>query len=312
MRGRPGPARGVRSRKLRKHDTSGVTRRSRLSSLRRFAAGPFAFVRRVGREALERGIFFLASAVAFDALLAAIPFTLLVLGGVGYALHAVGASVTDIHGLLDEFLPAHDAGGTDPFSTYEEIALTIAENRGRLSTWGAPLFLWFATHFYGTVRHALNIVFDVKEERRFWVRMGADASLAVVTVLLFAANAVLSAQTFVGGWPARFLGLLSAFGFGVLLFAAVYSVAPARRLPWHTIVVASLVASLAFELAKKFFALYLAGFATMDRLASNANVIAILLFVIWLNYIAFAFLLGAVVAGVYDGVMRERTAPKAA
>ena len=306
--GPPGLARGARSRspKRRKRETNGVTRGTRLRSLSRFVADPFVFVRRVGREALERRIFFLASAVAFDALLAAIPFTLLVLGVVGYALHAIGVSETDVHGLLDEFLPAHDSGGSDPFSTYEEIAQTLAQNRGQLSIWGAPLFLWFATHFYGTVRHALNVIFAAPEKRRWFVALGTDASLAVVTVLLFAINAVLTGQTFVGGWPARFLGLLSAFGFGVLLFATVYAMAPARRLPWHTVVVASLVASLAFELAKRLFALYLAQFATMDRLASNANVIAILLFVIWLNYMAFAFLLGAVVAGTYDGVMRER------
>jgi len=260
----------------------------------------------MGRAAYEHNSFFLASALAFDALLAAIPFALLVLGGVGYMLHTLG-SQTDIHSLLDEFLPAHGAGGTDPFSAFEEIAQGIADSRGQLSIWGALLFVWFATRFFASVRHALNAVLDAEEGRPPWVALGADFSLVVFTALLFAGNALISTQTFVSGWAARFLGLCSAFGFGVVLFAAIYVVAPARRLPWHTVVVASLVASLAFEVAKRLFALYLAQFVTLDQLVSNANVIAMLLFLMWLYYMAFAFLFGAEVGGAYDELVRERT-----
>lgn len=252
-------------------------------------------------------MFFLASAVAFDALLAAVPFALLILGGAGYVLHHLGTSSTDIRQLLADFLPAHGEGDNDPFSAFEDIAVRIAENRGKLSIWGAPLFFWFASHFYGTVRHALNEVLDATEARPFLLGLTTDFSLVVVTALLFVGNAMISAQTFVGGWSARFLALLSAFGFSVVLFAMVYRVAPARRLPWHTIVVASLVASLAFEVAKRLFALYLAAFTNMDRFVSNANVIAILLFIIWFYYMACAFLLAAEVAGAYDTVARERT-----
>lgn len=251
-------------------------------------------------------MFFLASAVAFDALVAAVPFALLVLGGAGYVLHQFGTSSADIHQLLDEFLPAHGSGGDDPFSNFETIAATIAANRGRLSIWGAPLFLWLASRFYGTVRYTLNQVFEAPERRPFLLGIATELLLVVATAVLFVANGLITAQAFVGGWAGRFLALLSAFGFSVVLFAMVYRVAPARRLPWHTVVVASLVASLAFELAKKLFALYLAGFATMDRFVSNTNVIALLLFIAWLYYMACAFLLGAEVGGAYDAVVRER------
>ena len=260
----------------------------------------------MARAAHRHKVLFLASALAFDGLLALIPFTLLILGGLGYVLHAVGAPLTDVHGLLDEFLPAHGAGGLDPFSAFEEVVLRVADNRGELSLWGAPLFLWFASRFFGSARHALNQVFDAEEGRGFHVTLGMEVSLVVVTALLFAGNAIISGPAFGGSWLARFLALCSAFGFSLTLFATVYLLAPARRLPWHTIVVAATVASLAFEIAKRLFALYVVEFATLDRLISNANVIGMLLFIIWLYCMAAAFLLAAEVGSAYDEAARER------
>jgi membrane protein len=231
-----------------------------------------------------------------------------VLGGVGFVLAAAGTTLTDIHSLLDEFLPAHGAGGNDPFSAFEEMALRLAQARGRLSTWGAPLFLWFASRLFATARTTLNQVFDVPERRRFYVTLGLEVALVLITTALFAANALITGPTFGDNWVVRFLALCSAFGFSVILFGAVYLLAPARRLPWHTIVVASLVASLAFEVAKRLFALYVAEFVTLDRLVSNANVIGVLLFIIWFYYMAAAFLLGAEVGAAYDEGARERAA----
>ena len=100
--------------------------------------------------------------------------------------------------------------------------------------------------------------------------------------------------------------MLSAFSFGVVLFFVVYMLAPSRRVRWDTAFIAAVVASLAFEVAKKLYGLYLAQFATMDRLVSNANAIALGLLVFWIYYTACVFLVGGEVAETYDLARRQR------
>ena len=51
---------------------------------------------------------------------------------------------------------------------------------------------------------------------------------------------------------------------------------------------------------------YLAEFATVDRLVSNANAIAGGLFLVWMYYTAVVFLIGGEVAQTYDLVRRQR------
>jgi membrane protein len=92
----------------------------------------------------------------------------------------------------------------------------------------------------------------------------------------------------------------------VLLFFIVYLTAPSRRVGWDTALVASIVVSLGFEIVKRLYGVYLARFATFDRVLSNANAIALLLFVLWIYVIAFIFVVGAEVAQTYDLTRRQR------
>jgi membrane protein len=249
---------------------------------------------------------FLASALAFDALLAALPFCVLVLAALGYVLHSLGGSIGDMHAVLDRFFPSTRPGGPDAFARIEAFATSVAENRGELSIYGVPFFLWFSTRFYSSVRYALNDIFDIEEGRSFLAGLAVDFLLVLATTALFVGNAVMSADTFMARWIPPLNARLSAFGFAVVLFFLVYSLAPARRVPWDTALIASLVASIGFELAKKVYALYLKEFATMDRLVSSTNLIALVLFLLWLYATACAFLIGGGVAETYDLAKRQR------
>lgn len=107
-------------------------------------------------------------------------------------------------------------------------------------------------------------------------------------------------------WLGRFLARLSAFSMGVVLFYLVYTVAPGRRVPWDTALVAAVVASLAFEVAKILFAVYISRFATFDRLVSDTNAIAVILLIAWMYYTAVVLLIGGEVAETYDLMRRQR------
>lgn len=255
--------------------------------------------------AYEDNVFFLASALTFDALVASLPFVLLTLGVLGYFVHGAQDPISSVHAIVGRFLP-FQAGTRDPMAPAEQALVVAMESRRQLSALGIPLFLWFSTRFFGAVRAGLNEVFDIDESRPWLVGKAVDLLLVLVSLGVLVAN---TGGGFVLGtavWPERLLRRILSFLLGGILFYAIYTMAPGRGVRRKTAVVAAGVAALAFELARFLYGFYLAEFATVDRLFSNANVIGIALLLVWMYYTAVVFLLGGEVADTYDLMRRQR------
>jgi membrane protein len=262
--------------------------------------------RRFAVAAYRNQLFFLASALAFNALLAALPFALLLLAALGYFVHPGTEAMHDVQQYLARLLPSSPSGTAAPVRRAEEIILSIVESRGQLSWFGFPLFLWFATRLFTSVRIALNRIFHTHESRAWLAGVAVDLELVFVTLILLVANVAVAVWFGGGRWFDRFVVTVSSYGLGVALFFIVYTVAPIRAMRADTTLLAAAVASLGFEVARKLFGLYLVQFATIDRLISNANAIAVILFVVWIYAMACIFLLGAEVAETYDVMRRGR------
>jgi len=256
-------------------------------------------VRRTLEAAYEDNIPFLAGALSFDILLTAIPFVGLVLAVVGYlAQHQLSVHQLNVHELLERFLPAASGGETGQFGFIERALGDLVARRGHLTLLAAPLFLWFSTRMFGGLRAALNEVFDT-EENRSWPRAKLiDIGMVFVAGALFLAIALASTNR--GVWSQ-----LASLVFSTALFYVIFKYLPSRRIYWRTGVVASLFCAIAFELAKRLYALYVAHFVTFDRVTSDANLIGFLLFILWIYYTSYVFLLGGEVAETYD-LMRMR------
>ncbi len=256
-------------------------------------------VRRTLEAAFEDNIPFLAGALSFDILLTTIPFVGLVLAVVGHlAQYQLAIHQLDIHELLQRFLPESGGGETGTFGFIERELGDLIARRGHLTVLAAPLFLWFSTRMFGGLRAALNEVFDTEENRPWPVAKLMDLAMVFVAGALFLANAFASTA---GGLTGQFLPLV----FSTLLFFVIFKFLPSRRIYWRTGLVASLFCAVAFEIAKRLYALYVARFVTFDRLASDANLAAFLLFILWIYYTAYVFLLGGEIAETYD-LMRMR------
>jgi YihY family inner membrane protein len=264
------------------------------------------FVRRVVVSAYDDNILFLGSALTFDALLAALPFALLLLATLGYFVHSGEAAMSDVVALLDRLLPDAGPRGDARLGRAEELITGVVATRSQLSAYGIPLFLWFATRFFRGARAALNEIFDTHESRPFWLGKTVDLGLVIASLVLIVTNAYLTLRFADDPWIGRFVIGLSTYGLGVALFFIVYTFAPTRRVRADTALVAASVAALGLEIAKKAYSLYLAEFATIDRLVSNANTIAVLLVVVWLYAIVCVFLVGGEVAETYDLMRRQR------
>jgi membrane protein len=231
----------------------------------------------------------------------------------------------DTSQLFQRFLPTQSATLPDqePLWVIEGLLNGITRNRGELSLYAAPAFLWFSNRLFAGIRTALNDIYDVSlrpPRQRGFIMLYLfaklrDAAMVVATVVLFLANtllttglAVLEARgtasvpqlSFFVSTLGRIFTEVLAFSFSVSLFYVTYSYASVRRLHWKTGLLAATFTALLFELAKRLYALYLANFASLDALGGDANLGAIVLFVLWIYYTAIVFLLGAVVAETWE------------
>lgn len=273
-------------------------------------------LRRTLEAAVEDNIPFLASALSFDLLLTTIPFVVVILAAIGYLVqHQLAVQQVDVHDLIQQFLPS-TGGDQGTFQRLEGVLADVVRQRGRLTLFGVPLFLWFSTRLFGGLRVALNEVFDTDESRSLPLAKLADLGMVLVTGGLLVVNAYLlavgaRAEAMLGGgfvqeWLFRFAIELMAVTSSALLFFVIFKFLPSRRIHWRTALVASGFCALAFEVAKRLYTLYLTRFATVDRVVSDANVVGVILFLLWIYYSAYVFLLGGEVAETYDLIRMRR------
>jgi membrane protein len=274
--------------------------------------------RRTLQAAYEDNIPFLAGALSFDLLLTTIPFIVLLLAVAGYLVHhQITTYQVSLHELLVRFVPnGADSDESGAFSVMEKVLTSVLGRRGRLTVFGLPLFLWFSTRLFGGLRTALNEVFDTDERRPWHVGKLLDLFLVCVAGLFLIANGVLSAyqasnadkisHNFLVSWVWRLSVETIAFGLGIGMFYLVFKLLPSRRINWRTALVAAAFCSLGFEVAKWIYAFSVARFVTFDQLATDANAVALFLFLLWVYYTAFLFLLGGEVAETYDLIRMRR------
>jgi membrane protein len=272
------------------------------------------FVRRVYEGAMEDNVPFLASALTFDALLAAIPLGLLILSLIGHLL-SVGAGTRqiEVHEYLVRLLPQRAEGaGPDPFAPIITLAEGVVRSRGTLGLFGLPLFVWFSTRLFGSLRSALCSLFDSPETRSWLTGKLYDIALVVATGVLFVANtafsegvAILMRRSGVYSFVEYFAAQLIAYGFLLALFVMVFKFAPAHRVRWDTALVAGLCCSIGVEVARQVLSFYFQNLVRADRLVSDATLGALILFVGWVYYMTLVVLIGGQVAQVYEFRRRQ-------
>lgn len=250
---------------------------------------------------------------------------LLLLIGLSHLAQALASgSPVDPRALFHRFFPPHvSTSGRDPFEVIEQILVRVSQNRGQISLYAVPAFVWFSTRLFAGVRTSLNDIFDVSARplpRRhfllnFLLAKLRDSGMVIATLLLFLGNtalttglALLQARgaervpevAFFVTTLGRLLGELLAFSFSVSLFYLTYRHAAVRRLPWKTSLLAATFTAILFEVAKRLYGLYLADFASFEGPSGDANVGAVVLFVLWIYYTAIVFLFGGVVGETWE------------
>jgi membrane protein len=289
-------------------ESVGAAARGALERTLRYLAD---FLARVWQKGGADDVFFLGGGIAFNFLLAAIPFLLLLISLFAYFLEA---SVPDPRGAAINYvisiLPASDVLVEFTGALVDQVV----GQRRRFGILGLLLLVWVSTRLIGSLRAALRSVFDVQEERGILQGKIFDMGMVIVAGSLFVANTAISvALEAVQSYGVELLGLteagemlavqamiarILAYAFIFLMFVLVYRYLPARRIPWRIAVVAGTFTSIAFEILKSVFAWWVANFATYESAYGTFATAVVLVF--WIYYSSVVFVIGGEVGQVYE------------
>ena len=272
------------------------------------------YAKRVWDNAGEDNIFFLAGGIAFNILLAVVPFVLLLVSGFATLLkHSADQTFADVTTIIDSLLPPHAETSESPVHA---LLIDIIRARGAVGIYSAVGFIWFSTRLFGSLRSVLADVFDIETDRGIIAGKLFDIQITIMATLLLVAYTALSAylalattrgvQIFerlgiradVMGTVEYVFGRIVAFTFVALMFFSLYKFLPNRKIRWPTALLAAVFTSTMFEIAKNVFTTYVAEFNPGSSYTGTLYALVIVVF--WVYYAAMIFILGGEVAQVYE------------
>jgi membrane protein len=270
------------------------------------------YAKRVWDNSGEDNIFFLAGGIAFNLLLAAVPFVLLFASGLGYLLNqSADASSAEVNDVIYRFMPPTQAG-----AQLARVLVDIIKSRQAIGIYSVIGFVWFSTRLFGSLRSVLAQIFDIDSDRGIIAGKLFDIQITVVSSLLLVAYTALNTylalattrgltllgqlgvrQSMMGSLEYNF-GQAVGFVFIALMFYSLYKFLPNRKIRWQTALIAALFTSSLLELAKRGFSSYVQSFNPGSLY--TGTLAGLIIVVVWVYYAAMIFILGGEVAQVYE------------
>ena len=273
------------------------------------------YLKRIWDNSAEDNVLFLAGGIAFNILLAAIPFLLLLIGGLTYVLPAISETEPSaaVNAFVDRLLPLQTESSA---TAIHAMLADVLRTRGTVTIYSAVLFAWLSTRLFGSLRTALAEVFDIENERSIIRGKIFDFQITLVATVLFVASTVVS--TYLSLATTRGLGVLVelglrkdvmgefeyligralAFVFITLMFFALYKYLPIRKVRLRTAILAAAFSGLLFEAAKQVFRLVIR--SVNPSSLYTGTIAALVIIVVWVYYAALIFLIGGEVGQVYE------------
>jgi membrane protein len=251
----------------------------------------------------------MAAGLAFNLLLYCVPFLLLVISALGYALGSSDQALVDVEQGAKRLLPQASEAFADTLSA-------LIEHRNVLGLVAIPLFLVLSSWLFGTIRVVLNVIFEAPRPRSYLRAKASD----LVMILLIAFLVILSVGV------GSLLAILQALGEGVpvigdilkpgwivatqvvvflftaVLFYTLYRFSPVETISREALFVSALTAAALFSLSKVAFSWYVV-VAKANTLIYGA-LAALIFFYLWLYYTSLVFIIGAEVGWSFDHLRR--------
>jgi membrane protein len=250
---------------------------------------------------------FLAGGVAFNLLLAGVPFLLVLAAGVGFLLgespDRAGAVLNDV---LAEVLPR---SGDVNATILDPVIGDVIRTRVAFGIGGAIGFLVFSARLFGSLRSVMALVFAHGRDRTFLGGVIWDVQLTAVSAVLLTswvalttwlavssgrigaaladAGAFPEAMSRVEYWFGRVLSLVVL----AAIYGSLYRWLPKKPTPWIPVLAGGATAALLFELARWIFAMVVTAFPPSSLYSGSLGALVVVVF--WTYYAALIFVLGA-------------------
>jgi membrane protein len=202
--------------------------------------------------------------------------------------------------LMSRFVPPDSMG-----LVRKVLSDVVAPNRGAFLSFGIVGTLWSASGGFSAAIEALNIAYDVEENRPFWVTRSLAVGLTMLLGgLLLTAVAMMIVGPHFGEWLAGrmhlsqiwiwlwpYLHWTIAIAFTVLAVEALYFLAPnVKQRFWATLPGAML--AIGFWIALSYaLGIYFRMFANLNKTYGTLGAVVALM--VWLYWTGFAMLVGA-------------------
>jgi membrane protein len=202
-------------------------------------------------------------------------------------------------GFAGRFVP-HDSIGL----VKAVLRQVITPYRGKFLSFGILGTIWAASGGFSSMMEALNVAYDVPENRPFWKTRPLAIGLTFLTgILLVIALAVMLVGPNFGGWLAAKAGLGSIFValwgymrwsiaivFAVLAIELIYYLAPNVRQRFRRTLPGAAVAVGVWIVLSWALGIYFQHFAKLNK--TYGTLAAAIALMVWLYWTAFAILLG--------------------
>lgn len=262
---------------------------------------PIEFCSAVARRFRAERALQTAGSLTFTTLLSLAPLLALVLA-IASAFPAFEKGIEALQAFVVQYaLP--DTPGVQPLM--EQVS-SFSRNAGQLTAIGLAAFTLTAVMLMLTIDHTINRIFRVQRQRTalqnvlmYWAVLTLGpvligGSLSITSYVVGASLGILHPEG-----PLSPLLRVLPFVLTCAALILLYGVVPARRVEWKHAVIGGILAGIAFELAKRGFALYLSQVPTF-RLVYGAFA-TIPVFLLWLYLSWVVVLCGAIFTALLPG-----------
>lgn len=279
-----------------------------------------AFGKRIFRLILAKDVFFNASAITFNLLLCAIPFTLILISIIGFLL-SIEQAYSEVLRYGQELLPRIIYEGEKPAiagsMSLKDLLNPLVQKRRIYGIVGLSVLVFFSLGLFSTVKHVIFQVFGIRDRRHpamEWLynffALGVVGgvfvffSIVILVLSFIPLNEIALPLGYVEiqfNWLYEIVNILIPILFTFFLFYAIFRYLSERRIPRKVSLVGASIYTLLFEGAKIGISYYLdRAFEIYQYFYQGYSMLVLI--GIWAFYSALLLVLAAIFARAYQDV----------